>query len=217
VAHLVREAFEAEGATVNNQFLPWARALKNAQKGLSVGLYPEYFDKSRETDFVFSDPFPGGPVGLLKRTDDPITFTHSPLSSPDNAFKALQPYTFGVVRGYINTQAFDDANYLKKYETASDSHNLKLLHLGRVDLVFIDKVVANYLIETEFPHLKGKVEMMEPMLEYKQLYIAFSKSHPQYQSALSQFNSGLNKLKQSGRLNELLSLYNIPSQLKPKK
>src|SRR5690606_5858445 len=58
---------------------PWARALKLAREGRVDGLFPEYYDPQRRTRFLFSDPIPGGPAGLLRRRGDPYAFAGDPL------------------------------------------------------------------------------------------------------------------------------------------
>jgi polar amino acid transport system substrate-binding protein len=51
----------------------------------------------------------------------------------------MKQYTFGVVKGYVNTPEFDAAIFLKKVESASDEEYLRNLINGRVDLIFIDR------------------------------------------------------------------------------
>lgn len=204
VHEIVKRAFEKAGYNVKITFYPWARALHTASSGESDGLFPEYYDESRLTDFVFSDPFPGGPVGFYKRRGDNIKFTVDPRIDPEKALQGLKAYSFGVVRGYINTKAFDEADYLLKDPIVDDDLNLKKLFSKRIDLIFIDKYVASYLITEKYPWMTDSLEFMEPELEIKKLYVAFSKKSPNYLRQKQDFNKGLKLMNESGEIADLM-------------
>ena len=80
----------------------------------------------------------------------------------------------------------------------------------RVDIVFIDKLVAMEIINTSIPELRDKVEMVHPVLAHKSLHVAFSKQHPDHKRALVVFNRGLAELKRSRELGALLNEFGIP-------
>ncbi|RDH44786.1 hypothetical protein B9G39_15840 [Zooshikella ganghwensis] len=148
---------------------------------------------------------PGGPVGFYKRRDRDIKFSSDPQKNLSKALQDLKEYKFGVVRGYINTKEFDDADYLKKEESISDNVNLKRLYKDRVQLIFIDKYVAQYIIATRYPWYSLELEFMNPALEIKELYIVFSKKAEDYQKKLALFNSGLKQIKEDGTMEEIMS------------
>ena len=175
-----------------------------------MGVFPEYYDSARENEVVFSEPFPGGPVGLLHLKELPVEYAIDPVLDIEGALQGLAKYRFGVVRGYLNTPEFDQARYLKKIQSSSDSNNLKMLLKKRVDIVFIDKLVAMEIINTSIPELRDKVEMVHPVLAHKSLYVAFSKQHPDHKRALAVFNRGLAELKRSRELGALLNEFGIP-------
>ncbi|WP_108649384.1 substrate-binding periplasmic protein [Dongshaea marina] len=204
VFELVHQAFTRAGYQVNIDFLPWARALKYARAGVADGIFPEYYGEERKKDFVFSAPFPGGPVGFYKRQNSPIQFKTDPRVDQAQALKELSQYRFGVVRGYINTKTFDEAEYLKKSEAISDEQNLKKLSHGRIDLIFIDKFVALHLLKNNLPYLLNGVVFMEPELEKKDLYIAFSKKAENSQQKLKDFNRALEEMKKDGTLSNIM-------------
>ena len=204
VYEIVTEAFKLSGISVDIRFLPWARAVNTAKTGKRDGLFPEYYDESRLTDFVFSDSFPGGPVGLYKQKTKKVSYSVDPIQNQNKALKGLKDYRFGVVRGYINTKEFDDATYLKKEEVNNDETNLKKLFKGRIDFIFIDKFVASHIIKTKYPNYIEKLEFMEPPLEVKPLYIAFSKKAKDYDVKLKAFNNGLKKLKEKGLIKKIM-------------
>jgi len=200
VSEIAVEAFKRAGYTTITTFYPWARAVKTAEYGEADGVFPEYYDERRKESFVFSDPFPGGPVGLYKRKDMHISYPVDPRIDQTKALFGLKQYRFGVVRGYINTREFDAADFLRKDEVFSDELNIKKLYNRRIDFMFIDKFVAEHLIQHKFPQYDAELEFMEPPLENKQLYIAFSKQAVNYKEKLSAFNRGLAQITADGTL-----------------
>ncbi|MFT5697730.1 MAG: polar amino acid transport system substrate-binding protein [Desulforhopalus sp.] len=209
VAEIVVEAFRRVDYKTEIIFFPWARAVKMAESGELDGVFPEYYDESRKEQFVFSDPFPGGPVGLYKRKESGVAYSINPQINQTEAFRGLQDSMFGVVRGYINTAEFDAAAFLKKEEVISDELNLKKLYNRRIDYIFIDKFVAEHLIKHKFPSYEADLEFMHPALEVRLLYIAFSKQAEDYQNKLKAFNSGLQQITQDGTLARIMNQHGI--------
>lgn len=207
VAALIRAAFADQGMKVQIEIYPWARALHLARTGAVDGLTPEYFNTSRESEFKFSEPFPGGPIVLYKRRGDAIAFSVDPVKNQDAALRALKSKRFGVVRGYLNTPVFDAAQYLIKEEASDDATNLRKLVYGRIDLAVIDRRVAEFLIRTDYPDYANKIEPMTPALADIPLYIAFSRKSPRRAEALAAFNRGLAALRADGRLEALYQRY----------
>ncbi|MDR3640260.1 MAG: transporter substrate-binding domain-containing protein [Humidesulfovibrio sp.] len=207
VYEIVAKAFKSMGYQVDIQFYPWTRALALAQSGKADGLFPEYYDDSRKTEFVFSDSFPGGPVGFMARADSRISFPSDPRKDLTATLQGMKQYTYGVVRGYINTKAFDAASFLRKEEADSDDQNIVKLHGKRIQVIFIDKFVAQYILKTQYPQFTKALTFMEPPLEVKPLYIVFSKKAPNYEQKMRDFNAGLGKLKASGALKAIMGKY----------
>lgn len=194
VCELVTEAFQRAGYRVNIAFYPWARAVRNVQKGTQDGLLPVYYDDALTGEFAFSDPFPGGKIGLLKRKSTPAEYVVPPDTHQTEALRHLQSYVFGVVRGSVNTPEFDAADFLKKDMVTTDMQNVLKLFKGRVDFVVIDKYTAADLMVNKLPHTIGQLEFMNPPLAEKPFHIAFSKNSPGYQQRLADFNRSLREM-----------------------
>lgn len=207
VAAVIRAAFADQGVAVEIEFYPWARALHLARTGAVDGLAPEYFDAAREAEFAFSAAFPGGPLVLYRRRGEAPEFAADPVREPDAALRALTGRRIGVVRGYLNTPAFDAADYLLKEEAGDDATNLRKLVYGRIDLAVIDGRVAEHLIRSAYPAYASRIEAMAPPLAEKPLYIAFSRRSPRMREALAVFNRGLEAMRADGRLETLHQRY----------
>jgi ABC-type amino acid transport substrate-binding protein len=206
-AALIRAAYAEQGVEVKIEFYPWARALHLARTGAVDGLMPEYFNPSREAEFVYSAAFPGGPLVLYKRRDDAVAFSADPATHQDQALRALKGKRFGVVRGYLNTPVFDAAAYLTKEEANDDATNLRKLVYGRIDFAVIDRRVAEHLIRTQYPDYARRIAPMDPPLADIPLYIAFSRKAPRMPQSLATFNRGLASLRESGKIDALYQRY----------
>ncbi|GAK49957.1 ABC-type sugar transport system, periplasmic component [Candidatus Moduliflexus flocculans] len=204
VCELVTEAFQRAGYRVNITFYPWARAVRNVQKGTQDGLLPVYYDDALTGEFAFSDPFPGGKIGLLKRKSTPAEYVVPPDTHQTEALRYLQSYVFGVVRGSVNTPEFDAADFLKKDMVTTDMQNVLKLFKGRVDFVVIDKYTAADLMVNKLPHTIGQLEFMNPPLAEKSFHIAFSKNSPGYQQRLADFNRGLREMIADQKVEKIL-------------
>lgn len=212
---IVAEALARSGLRLEAAYRPWARAVEITRQGRMAGIFPEYLAEERNRDFLFSDPFPGGPIVLYRRRDDDVAFVADPGSEPERVLRALSSRRFGVVRGYANTAVFDAADFLQKEEATSDEINLKKLAYGRVDLIVIDQLVAEHLLAGPLRDYAEKLEPMLPALEHKDLYVAFSRAHPQAQEYCAAFNRGLAAMREDGRLDALLGHHGLNANNQP--
>ena len=225
-AEIVAEAFKRVGYTVDIKFYPWTEALKMGEAGKVDGIFPAYHSKGRETHFLFSESFAQSPLGFykksaavagpnisqLKRADENIVFPEDPRVDQTAVLKMMKQYTFGVVKGYVNTPEFDAATFLKKVESASDEENLRNLINGRVDLIFIDRYAAKNIIVKKFPWHLQDYEFMEPALAAKPLYIGFSKKTAGHRQKLKDFNRGLKLARKDRLLERLTDKYGLRSR-----
>lgn len=219
-SEIVAEAFRKAGYELELQFYQWDEAVKLAEAGRVDGFFPAYYAKTREESFVFSDSFAESPVGLFKKSSLPtgppvtykvggrhITYSVDPRIDQTEALKGLKKFKIGVVKSYVNTPEFDAADFLMKEEALSDEANLKKLFRDEVQLIFIDKYVANNLIAKKFPWYLNEFELMEPPLEIKALYIAFSKKTKDHNQKLKAFNTGLSLMEKDGMLKQIKARY----------
>jgi len=195
VAAIVSEAFAASGYTVELSFMPWVRAKTTAKESKADGCMPEYYLEEDKADFFISDAFPGGPLGFFKKKADPIGYTK---------LTDLKDRKIGTVRGYVNTEEFDKADYLQKEEANDDLTNIRKLMGGRLDLIVVDKFVGLYLMQQEMPDKVGEIEFIGPALEEKTLHVLIAKNAPDAEAKIKAFNEGLKKIKESGRMEALM-------------
>lgn len=201
VGELIKNAFKIKGYNPKLVYHPWKRTVVMARSGYYVAYGPEYFSEDIKKDFLFSRPFPGGPLGFFKLKRTQITST---------ALQDLKPYKIGVVRGYVNTAEFDSAAYLNKEEVTDDEMNLRKLVAGRVDLVVCDKYVGDFIIRRQFKERADEIEFMLPPLEKnKALYLCVSKKIPNASKIIEAFNSGVEKLLEKESFEEMTKRNNL--------
>lgn len=170
-ADVASRALAKSGAKIAVEVMPWKRAISTAKKGVSaIGYFPGYHCR-HVAGFVASDPIGFGPLGFAEMANKPIQWT----TLSDVAEQGLR---IGTVRGYANTEEFDQrvgAGWIRAIAAQTDTANLLALARGRVDAAVIDQRVMQFLLKTE-PELKkvaDKIRFDEVALEVKRLYACF--------------------------------------------
>lgn len=194
ITEMVVEAYKKVGYKVEIHFFPFARTYEYGKSGRVDGIVALWRTTERDRWFDFSVPLPPNELGFYKRIDEKIQFS---------SLNDLRKYRIGTVIGYVNPPGFDTAG-LNLDPVSSDEVNLKKLEAGHVDLILIDKWVAQYLIRTKYPNLSVALAWMDPPIESKLQYIAFSKNAPDHEQKLLDFNRGFEQLVAEGRARAIL-------------
>ncbi|MBF0201973.1 MAG: transporter substrate-binding domain-containing protein [Desulfamplus sp.] len=198
VAVIVKEAFKRGGYDIEYEFMQWSRVIGLAKSGRVDGYFPEYYSDELKENFFISSPFPGGPLGFFKLKGDDLSYKN---------LKDLTGHKIGVVMGYVNTEEFDQADYLTKDESPSDLVNLKKLLAKRIRLMVADKFVGLNLLQENMPDEKDQVEFMEPPLEVKDLYVCVPRTRENSEKIHAAFNKGLSEMTQDGTIQKILKDY----------
>ena len=201
-SEIVSRAFEEAGYSPEINFMPWARVMKMTEKGRYDAAFPAYYSQERAQKYAISEAFAQGPVVLASKSGAGITY-----SSIDD----LKPYRIGVVKGFVNSEEFDAADYLTKDPARNNLQNLKKLLKGRVDLIAIDKVVAVNLLKNN-PSLSGDlgdVTFLDKPLDKKSLHVLISKNVDNYKQMLNDFNAALKSLSEDGTIDQILKKHGL--------
>ena len=196
---IINEAFNHVGIEVEYVFLPWARAYEGARTGEVDATSYWYKDEKHEQDFLYSDPL---------TTDEMVFFRLKNNTKPNwRQLRDFDDLSIGLTRGYTYTQAmwgYAEKNKNNVYIVGSDRQNLKMLMLGRVDIIPMQKDVGLHLIHSMFSqHQAQKVEILSPPLSVRTGHLLFPKANKNSQKLMLLFNQGLAKLRGSGRLEVL--------------
>lgn len=199
-SEIVKEAFQRVGYTVQFKFRPWARVLKEVERGDFEAAYTAFYTSERSEVFAFSRPYNKGSLVLYKRKETPISYT---------TIRDLTPYTIGVVLGNVYSPEFDAATYLKKEAVSKLLQNLKKLAANRIDLLVGDYAEIQTTIWTQFPEGKDSLVSLEPPISTNLHYVIFSKKISGYEQKLRDFNSGLQQIIQDGTFEQIFRNYGI--------
>ncbi|MES2205955.1 MAG: extracellular solute-binding protein [Pseudomonadota bacterium] len=216
VAELVTTALARQGYRVNIEFYPWARTLKLAQEGKVDGALPLFkeIDPKISSSFIYSKPFPGDIIGLLKKKSLQLHSSAKERESSHSFLASLKGYSVGMVRGGISLPMIDNASFLDKQMVSTDVQNLDKLNLGRIQFALIDKYTAADLITSQLPHLIGNFEFMAPPLAERDFFIGFSSRLKHSQQLADAFNAGLDKITRDGTLEKILKKHGLFTQKK---
>lgn len=196
---MLREIFASQNQEVHFEFLPWPRALLQAKEGEAVAIVTIWYSVERAQYLNYPTPLYSNKVMLYHNKQRPVLFTQLE-QLPATKLR------LGMVRGYSYPQEIDNLPF-DKVEVNTDLESLKMLALGRVDLVICEQKVAEYLLKTELASY-STIEPTGSPLEEKPMYIAFSKAHPQSAQLQQKYEQGLLHLKQQHRL-EVLQPQNL--------
>lgn len=192
---IVREAFKRRGYGAEIKFLPWKRALEGAKRGKYDALYSVWHRPEREEWFVFSDALPANELVFYKHKTKDVSF---------GGYDDMKPYTIGVVRGYALPPGFEEAG-LKTALGNNDEQNLLKLFKRHVDLVLVDKIQAQYIINSKIPEAADKLDWVDPPAHVDIQYLVISKQAPDHETLLADFNSGLAEMTADGTLDAILT------------
>ncbi len=188
-------AFKRGGHNATIKFIPWPRALKDVAEGKADIVMGAYFSEEREKTYIYSDSFYEVNTGLIARRDAGIRkYKH---------LEDLKPYRIGTSRGWVNTPEFDAAEYLNKDVARNPTINIQKLIRNRVDMM----VAAFGIFRYELSQIGGDVDQfvfLEPPLIKNLLYLLGSRSIPDGEKLVADFNRGLELIRADGTYGEIL-------------
>jgi len=197
VNHVITEAFQRKGYSVEFSYLPWKRGVIETKNGEYSALSYVYWSKDREQEFYLSDPISEEKIVLFHLKSNPIKDWQT--------LDDLKNYKFGATRGYTYTKEFWQAAESKRIHvdiTDSDKQNFQKLFVGRID-IFPSGLVNGYsFLQKEFDASKSHLISYHPKpLSQTTGHLAFTRSRKSSENLRLIFNQGLAELKQEGLYN----------------
>lgn len=203
VTTVAREAFARSGYDMEVTFVPWARAMAQAEAGNADGLLGAYHNERRAEKFRFSEALYNDHVGFIALAD-------SGIESYDT-LRDLEGYTVGLGRGFTVSPAFDNADYIDKDPARNNEVNIHKLFAGRVDLVVESWfVIANRIEELGYP--REDVVFVEPPVATNGLYVALSRELANDAELIAAFNEGLAEMRADGTYDDLRERFDMPPE-----
>ena len=194
VNHVITEAFQRKGYTVEYSYLPWQRAVQETKDGKYSALSYVYWSKDREKEFYLSDPISEEKIVLFHLKSNPI--------KDWKTLDDLKNYKFGATRGYTYTTEFwkaAESKRLKVEVTDSDKQNFQKLLAGRIDIFPSGSVNGFTLLKKEFDASKSDIVSFHPKpLSEITGHLAFTRNGKNSENLMRIFNQGLAQLKKEG-------------------
>ncbi|WP_413584858.1 substrate-binding periplasmic protein [Bdellovibrio sp. HCB274] len=180
----LKELYRKNGQELVVTFAPVIRAKKQAVERNDVDGYFPANPENLQKSFTLSRIIHSSSWGLAERTDNPIRW---------EKLEDLGQYKVGNVVGYDLAAVLKPLSETKKLnieEAPTDELNLVKLANGRLDLVFIDKMLFYGLMENsgQLQPYKGKLQFNSKPIEHYDYGVAF-KDTQRGRKALNSFNS----------------------------
>ncbi len=196
-SEIIAKALENVGHKATFKFLPWKRVMYTVKAGKYDAAYSAYYSDERAKNFALTEPYANSKLVLISKKGKNIKYSK---------LNDLSSYSIGVVRGYVNTPEFDNADYLKKIEATDDLASIRMLFRERMDLIVMDKFVAIYNLKNS-PTLEGDfsdVEFLKPPLKIQPIYCMFSRAKPGFEKKIADFNKGLKAITEDGTVKAIM-------------
>jgi polar amino acid transport system substrate-binding protein len=187
---LVRAAWSAAGIDVELVPLPYARCMKDVDRGLLAGCFDTLRDPILESKYRWhAQPLFRARIGIYGRVE-------AGNDRADLTLANLRGKRVGVTHGYDYGEAFDSDATMLRDVAPSDLSSLRKLLAGRVDYVLVFDRVADDIAKTHAD--LGKGFSLQGVLVEPNLYISFSRTYPHIERIILQFDQGLAKVRSSG-------------------
>ena len=198
--------FGKAGHEIVYQNLNWSKSIEDARKGLYGGIVGAAKDEAE--DFVF----PRNTIGASANSffvAAGSSWSYKDLGSLENVcVAAIKSYEYGEELAVYFEKNKNDP---KKVQFVSGDNplekNFKKLEGGRVDVVVEDRPVGDFTIKEM--GLTGKIKVAGNDGDFTDFYIAFSPANPKSGEYAEILSKGLDDLRASGKLNEILSRYGM--------
>lgn len=195
----LRELFSRMKIDVNVQLMPWARALKTLEYGKADGVALLIPSEERGEYLAFTDK-----VLVNQEVICYLPQRHADFSWQN--YESLEPYTIGLVRGYVYGADFMKASELLEYKivySSSSEKSLELLLAGRVDLIVEDETTFKGLVE-KHPEWKALIACSAKPVSTYDWCMGISRKSPLV-ACMDAINATLAAMRADGTLDALFA------------
>lgn len=197
---VTRAVLERAGYQVQTAILPWARIVNGAQTGEHDIITSLFADPDMEKLLDYSAPFYTTEVKFIQRKGGAIEF---------DGLESLTPYSIAVGAGFLYSPAFDNADFLNKFEVTTTLQGIQMVAAGHIDLTLDSTDVLRHSIELGGPDLKEQLELMEPAVISQEIHMAVSRSRSDHAKIVADFNRTLGEMQSDGSLATLLEKHSV--------
>ena len=199
-ADLVRAAFAASNTRVELVPYPYSRCMELTRTGRLAAC----FNTSPDADIASEFRLPQEPLF----SDDILLWARHDNARPVTDLQQLAGRKVAVTIGYEYGTAFDSLTDVARVEVRRDLNGFRMLAHQRVAYTAAYRGIAAALF-AEYPELAGQFVPVAT-LHRPQLFVSFSRHHPQAELLLSRFDSGMRALHRDGRYQQIIERWHLP-------
>lgn len=198
-SHLVKEAFAVQDIDVVYGFFPWKRSYKLAKEGRWHGTVVWVYTEERAESFLYSD---------VVISDSEHLFHLKKFKLKWQTIEDLKGLKIG---GTLHT-------VYPVFEQAQENNILTIIRAGtyenlyhrllkkRIDAIPQVSAVGEFLIRTKLtPAEQSQITYSPTIIQEREYCLILSRAVKENRRYLKLFNSGLEKLRQSGRYDQMIA------------
>jgi polar amino acid transport system substrate-binding protein len=190
---VVREAFKAAGIDANFVAVPYVRCMAMAKSGEVAGCFDAARNSELEADYLWhAKPLFKAKVNIYALAES---------KESNLTIKSLEGKAVGVTNSYEYGEQFDSNKLIKKDAANQDELGFKKLMAGRFPYMVAYELPANAVFAKN-KEFAGKFKPVG-LVAAPDLYIAFSKKHPDGAKVVAKFNEGFESIVKSGKYKAL--------------
>ena len=185
------------------KFYPWKRCELLVQKGDAFAAFPYRYTKERAASYLYSE-------ALANSSPDKLWYdTRKHPNMRIETLEDLRAYKVAGIAGYWFLEYFQQENIPYHYVDTEELAFRKLA-AGSVDLIPLDILVAKDLLHRLFPDEIERFGMLD-MPEYQEipLHLLVSKTYPNAEVLLQQFNAAFRTIVENGVYTRILQQYGV--------
>lgn len=187
---IVNAAYEAAGATLMLEVVPFNRAMIKAKAGAYAGAFNSGLNEEVRRDYLV----PRNYVALSEQ----VAITR--IGEPFQDKSTFNGKRLALTLGYTYPSEITNDARNKIERASSDIINLKKIAAGHADFTIIDRLVALAIMSKE-PELKKQLAIVGT-LHTEKIYVVFSKTE-RGEEALALYDQGMDKIRRNGVLKSI--------------
>lgn len=197
-ADIVRAAFAASNASVELAPYPYSRCMELARSGSLAGCFNTTPDANIRAEFLL-------PQEVLF-SDDILLWGRADAEAIDD-LGAIDGKRVAVTIGYTYGEYFDNYADIQRIAVRRDINGFLMLQRDRVDYVIAFRGTTEALLR-DHSELVGQFKALA-RVHRPQLYLTFSRHHPQAEALLHDFDAGMQQIRQDGTYQRILANWQL--------
>lgn len=192
---ILNTVFKAAGYTPTIKVLPWPRVIRGLERGKLDAIGNLWYTDAIAKWAIYSTPYHHSHLKFITSKNKTVAF---------ETLQDLKPFKIGIGIGYTTNTDFDTSTELKKIEIPLSSNGMKMILLGRLDMVLDSEEVFLYLLCHDLREAAKEFKILEKSLIPSPIYVGVAKNHPQGETLIQDFNANFSQLNEQGVIQEIV-------------